>query len=530
MNQCQLPEESTRLRQWLVPGVAVAVAIYSLCSWLIPPELFNDTAAGYQVWLAMRAGAPFNSFLAPSPANLADSVSVFQPWWAPGQYLVPGALHAIGVPLGRATVLVIALAGVARIFGYWRLWLAWGVGPVIAAECAWVTLLARPFSGYFGNAYVGDALQAAVVPWLALLVWRWRELRIWQCVLLVPVLALAVGVKLSLLVAVIAMLGGVVFAKSRSEDGFRRSALSLGIRAAIVFLAVKWIWDFGYLRRGASIQAGETFNLLNPAAWTQPLAGPLFSALGLQSILNRIFLFPGAPLLTPAGMWPFFLAGALLSLGVLLILVQKFPARCYVSQALAWCLIYAMVFAWFYVSGASVSYEERHYLPAAMVLLPGLVFWLRHTGGRAWRFTGSALLLIACGYGLLSFAVNARHRDRVGATGIHEFNHTTLTRGALAELHRLDADPAGAGTVFYVTMPEISLEVRHGRALVVPADWWPEQMVRSQRFAGRVSRLVLVLPAKFAGNGKLALVQEEFPDYTQWQVHEAGDFLFVTGV
>jgi hypothetical protein len=426
--------------------------------------------------------------------------------------------------------LVVTLGSALRVLGYWRLWLAWGVPSQLAAECGIVSVLARPFSGYFGNAYVADVLQAAVVPWLALLVWRWRELRSWQCAALVAILALGVGVKLSVLVAVMSMLVGVVAEEMRAcrAAGWRRVWVA-AFKAVAVFLAVKLLWDWGYLRRGASIEAGGPLNYLQPEVLTQPLAGPLFSALGVQSLLNRILIFPGAPLLTPAGMWPCFLAGTFAATAVVVTAWREFPSRGYVIQLSVWLIVYGAVFIWFYATRAAVSFEERHYLPAGLLLLPCTVFALRYTGGRVWRWAGTGVLAGLCGYGLASFASNARHRAVADAVGRYTFTHTTLTRVALAELHRIDDETTAQRVTFYVTMPEIALEVQRGRAITIPVDSWSENFVRSFRFVGRVPRLVLVLPGKFAGNGKVDLVEHEFPDYHVWQAREVGGFLFIEG-
>ncbi|MCX6953946.1 MAG: hypothetical protein NTV51_17500 [Verrucomicrobia bacterium] len=531
MAEAQSGEDRRRAGRVLAMVVGTAVALYGVVSWAVPPELFNDTAAGYQVWLAMRAGGPFNCNVGPTLDNLAESVATFQSWWAPGQYLVPGFFQLLGLSLGRATLVVVALGSVLRIWGYWRLWLACGVAPLLAAECGIVAVFARPFSGYFGNPYVGDVLQAAAVPWLAILVWRWRELRGWQCAALIPVLMVAVGLKLSVLVAVLAMLAWTVVENVRRAGPaveWRRAG-GWAVRAALVFVAVKLAWDWGYLKRGASIGAAGGLSFPSPAEWSEALAGPLFSALGVQSLLNRIFLFPGAPLLTIGQMWPLFLAGAVGTAVVGWVVWRKFPVRGYVVQAAVWVGVYAAAFAWFHATGASVSLEERHYLPAGMLLLPCTVFALRHSGGRAWRAAGTLLLVVMCGYGVASFAVNVRHRAKAGAVGRHGFSHTTLTRGALAELHRLDAEPGSERTVFYVTMPEIGLEVRQGRTITIPAEWWSEAIVRRFRYSGRVPRLVLVLPKTFVANGKVDLVKGEFPDYGTWREHEVDGFLFIEG-
>ena len=87
--------------------LVMAVGMIGLCllvGWWILPALSNDFAAGWQVWLSMQAGAPFNSVWQPAADNLALDTAHFQSWWAPGQYLMPALLQRAGLSLGHAVV------------------------------------------------------------------------------------------------------------------------------------------------------------------------------------------------------------------------------------------------------------------------------------------------------------------------------------------------------------------------------------------------------------------------------------------
>jgi hypothetical protein len=172
--------------------------------------------------------------------------------------------------------------------------------------------------------------------------------------------------------------------------------------------------------------------------------------------------------------------------------------------------------------------EERHYLPVGVLLLPGILFAINQSG-RVGRTLGVLTLAVLGAYGVASFGQNAWSRASTGTRSDLGFMHTTLDRDALNELQMLDRAPAGSTTVFYVTAPEIALEVKQGRPLCVPADWWSDEFLEKFRYAGRVPRLILVLPRKFSDNGKRALVERQFPDYRSWVTREVGHFLFVEG-
>jgi hypothetical protein len=175
-----------------------------------------------------------------------------------------------------------------------------------------------------------------------------------------------------------------------------------------------------------------------------------------------------------------------------------------------------------------VSFDERHFRAVGLLLLPGLLAWVANLRWRGWRLAGFGLLGVFCLYGVTSVWVNARNRAQFNAVGRLGFSHTELTRDAMTELHRIDDEP-GPRTVFYVTKPEIALEVVHSRVVSIPVDSWSPEFVKKFVFAGRTDRLMLVLPAVYHNNGKEALVCGEFPGYRHWVSRTVGDFLFIEG-
>jgi hypothetical protein len=107
-----------------------------------------------------------NSIIRPDQADIARDSFDFLTWYSPGQYLVPGAISLLGLPLGTAMTLTVTLALLCCLIG----WI------VVVREFAPNTTVAllvvvsvgsfhystHAFSSYHG----GEILLEAVTPWL----------------------------------------------------------------------------------------------------------------------------------------------------------------------------------------------------------------------------------------------------------------------------------------------------------------------------------------------------------------------------
>lgn len=512
----------------VVTGLVSVVCLVT--GWFIPPSLFNDLAAGWQVWLSMQAGAPFNCFWMPAATDLGRDVAIFQAWWSPGQYWVPGLFTRSGLSLGHAVVVAGVGANLAGVAGWWRLWRAWGLDSRLAAAAGLVVVTGRAFGAIAGMANIADALLFAAVPWAAVLAWHWRSLRAWQWPALGVVFAVAMFFKLSFLVAALALAGGLV-AHAFSEAGgrFNRQVAILALKAGVLVVAVRWFWNWAYLSHGASIAGthGPEF----PGAGTLLMAwgGPLLSAFSGGNLLGRIFLHPSHPLVANfEALWPFTLLAVVLTGAVLWRLWRGAAPRPYAIQALVWVGAYGAVFSLLYATGAAVSLEERHYQPAGLALLPGVLAVVAALRARWLRGAAFAVIAGFSLYGLASIAVHARYRLHHGIASRHGFSHTDLTAGARDEIRRIDQLPGGR-TLFLVTKVEIALEPERGRVLCLPVDSWNESFVRGFTFAGRVERLVLVVPEKDVANGKVEWLKAGLHGYSAWDARTVDGFVFLTG-
>jgi len=81
------------------------IAAFAICgalggiSLLVPPFIQWDSAQGFLAWRGTLLGA-VNCIIAPDRSNIARDTVSFLTWWSPGQYLVPGAISLLGLPLG----------------------------------------------------------------------------------------------------------------------------------------------------------------------------------------------------------------------------------------------------------------------------------------------------------------------------------------------------------------------------------------------------------------------------------------------
>ena len=145
-------------------------------SLVVPPFITWDSAHGFLAWRGTVLGA-MNCSISPNPENIAQDMCEFMTWWSPGQYLVPGTISLLGVPLGIAMTLTVALALLASLIG----WVM--VVRVFAPQRSLAALLVGligsfPYSTLaFLTYHGGEILLQAGTPWLVLTAYLIPEMR-----------------------------------------------------------------------------------------------------------------------------------------------------------------------------------------------------------------------------------------------------------------------------------------------------------------------------------------------------------------
>jgi hypothetical protein len=242
------------------PALIAALVICGVLggiSLLVPLFIDWDSANGFLAWRGTLLGAA-NSIISPNPANIARDTVWFLTVWSPGQYLVPGAISLLGVPLGVAMTLTVALALLASLIGWVKVVQAFAprtsLALLVVALIASFHYSTHAFSTYHG----GEILLQAATPWLVLIVCRVPEMNAVSAALLATgAVFLAFLAKLSgLILLAAALVAGslVCFAFGRRiTQGMIGGAL--GAVAAITALYV------AFLARGPTIVSETSWSL-----------------------------------------------------------------------------------------------------------------------------------------------------------------------------------------------------------------------------------------------------------------------------
>jgi hypothetical protein len=81
----------------IITAILVILAIYLVSSFLYPVSVYSDSAFGLFIWRSMLHGAPLTLWRRRIRLIGPSTIFTFQPWWSPGQYLVPGVISLTGL-------------------------------------------------------------------------------------------------------------------------------------------------------------------------------------------------------------------------------------------------------------------------------------------------------------------------------------------------------------------------------------------------------------------------------------------------
>ncbi len=506
--------------------ILLVAACTTIEMFLARPMVWADSAAGFHIWDSMRVGAAWNCYVEPDPANIAGSREVFRTWWSPGQYMPAGLLTLAGLGLGEAVIIVTFAGILAGLAGCWRLFKTWGFSEHVVMVSVALIGLGWHTSFLFGMFNGGELALFAGFPWIAWAATRLADKPLALLGALPPLFLIGAFLKLSFPLVAIALCAGLWL--GRDSSPWRINGRALRLAGALgagfaVFYAVLWIV---FLSRGPTPgEAGQIVCAL-PLAAGFSFTGPLLATGAFGSLISRAVFFPGAPLLAS---WDQ-LGGLLCLLAApavaLYALAWKHaPGARYRGMVLGFVTGYAVLFAWLYYRGASISIDDRHFRPAAIVLIPGLVQvgWMTRNAWLRRILIGAALLAVL--YGLVGFVNRARYirsTDNVGARG---FTQGGISRSATILLHSLDLNAPDPGTaIFYVTSPSFALDFSRVRTIRTHAEQENPAQLRATRYHGRVENLLIVKSAATSAEQIYAILSS-FVSYDQsaWRFHDEGD-------
>lgn len=519
---------SRRLLFWT--SVILLMAAYAVIeAFWARPMVWADTASGFHVWDSMRAGSAWNCYTEPDPADIARNHEMFRTWWSPGQYVLAGLLTLTGLSLS-VSVIIVTFAGVlAGLAGCWRLFKAWDFSESVVMASVALIALGWHTSFLFGMFNGGELALFAGFPWIAWAATRLAGRPAWLLLALPPLFLAGAFLKLSFPLVALSLCAGLWLGRDgkpwRIDGRAWKLAFVLGAAFA-AFYAVLWLL---FLSHGPSPGSAGNIEFSWPLILGFSCTGPVLAAGAFASLISRAVFFPGSPLLST---WDQ-LGGLLCVLAVPSVALyavawKHAPGTRYRGMLLGFVVGYIVLFTWLFARGASISIDDRHFRPAGIVLIPGLVQAFMLTPSRWLRRLLLCMTLLAVVYGLAGFANRTRHILRVGNVDARGFTQSNIPRSATLLQHRLDREaPASRNVVFYVTSPEMALALSRVRVIQTQAEQVSPGLLRATRYRGRVDDLLVVTTAGIHAD-QIAAVLMSFVSYDQsaWRCHDEGDSRF----
>jgi hypothetical protein len=477
-----------------VPALIAALAICGVLgaiSILVPPFMENDTGYGFLAWRGTLLGTA-NSVITANPANIAQDSVEFLTWFSPGQYLIPGAISLIGVPIGIAITLTVALSMLACLIGWVMVVKVFAPRTGLALLVVLLIGSFRYSTSEFGLYHGGEILVQAATPWLILVGWRVPEIDAVRAALVATVAVfLAFLAKLTGIIVVAAAL----MAGSLVSLAFDRRITRGMIGGAVGALAALVIIYVTFLSRGATSASHTSWSLPFGRITISPLV-PWVAGLSWVDMMGRNVFGYTYFLAIPIQYVALIVPPAVLVISLVWFWRPLTISERKLRSFSMW--FYGLVLAvliLLYIHGADIAVEERYFRPAGTLLFACALISALAAGTPRWmRHSFLALCVVMALYGVASFshrawnASNGQSLDRTSWT-----NQEIFDAGAI-RFARQQFDLEGRNALFVLPASQLALTLPlRARILVTGLNWEPLSHVLSVRYAGRVPGHVFVL-------------------------------------
>jgi hypothetical protein len=507
----------------------------------VPPAVNTDSAWGFAVWHSMERGSAFNVLNQPNPADLRTDSGEFMSVWTPGQYLIPGVFETLGIPLGTSVSIVVAMFSTLGLIFFFLVYRFLEFDDLTASICCALIASQRFFLQPFGTYTGGDILlfgAGPVILYIGLRVSPWPLVR---GVLLFGGFLVGFFLKNSSMILALAVCVGLAWREWNLAGAPMGRRFLAGVLLCVAFLASFVLVNAIYNSRGWMPTKYERALPDDPVARLLfTVSAPFFSAFSLDDLLSYVLNHPTRDALGRSWQGETYIV---LPLAAIAMVSYAYGLRSgtstYRTVVPPLVFTYLVVFLVLNLSGSPATghLQARHYRFAGMLLLPGYIQVFRGTSSRL-VVIGCALLIVGSAtYGWLSFANRARHLHKVAIVGYKRVSQPLLDHDTLEVLHGLDREAAQRNTIFYLTAPELFLEVNNGRALIshkhwvrdgTPADMLPIDVLAQARFVGKKEAIVVLLPDRFENAGKTEVILRSFVDVASWRRRRVGSWHFYT--
>lgn len=506
------------------------IAAFAICgvlggiSLLVPPFINADSGHGFLAWRGTVLGA-VNSIIAPDPANISlDTVSLLT-YLSPGQYLVPGAISLLGLPLGIAMTLTVALSLLASLVGWVMVVRTFSprtsLALLVAVLIGSFHYSTHAFSTYHG----GEILLQAVTPWLVLTAYRVPEMDVVPAALLVAgAVFFAFMAKLTGLIVLAAALA----AGSLVSFAFDRRITRGMIGGALGSLATLVVIYVAFLSRGWTAVSDTNWSLpfeniafasLAPWVAGMSLADPIeliYFALPKQTLtaITTSSTNPWQPayllVVVPAAL---LVAGLVLFWRSQTTDEQKFKLFC-----LWFYGVVATVFILLFIHGANIELDERHFRSVGTLLFVCALMSALAAGTPRWT---RRLFLVLCAlmafYGVTSFSYHELTTAKGQSLDRASWTNQRIVDAAAIDFAREVYAREGRDALFVLPlygMAQIAVTLPvDARVLVMNFDLIPEPEIAG-RYSGRVpGHVVVLVPNSIFDTGKDRALLAAFADY-----------------
>lgn len=514
----------TRYSQRLVStAVILLLLLYVSVSLAVPSDLFWDSGYGFLIWQSMLKGACFNCLGLPNEGNIAENAYPFIAAWSPGQYLVPGAFTYFGLSLDKAIDVTVALFSLVGLAGYFYVFNSVGFSRQVSAISCLVVAATRGFTVHFNTYHGGEILLFALTPWVILVAIRLRELPLLSWPLFIILFLLGIFFKLSFTIVVLAILTFLTLWRLiESKSPYKTIQISL--KAAMVFLSFYSIFYALFLSKGTN---PSQIKGIEPGYYPflYSVITPVTSALSIGDMTMHVLKFSRLALVdSHYDIWWVFIL-LLLPAGFLLAGVIREGRLGYNALLLGFWATYFCVFSVLYMGGVGISYEERHFRPVGLIVVPGIVSLILKTQWKnGARVALLALVTCSCLYGFGSFIKRA-NRNNLSSIGAENLSHLTVSPAVLKEIHAIDEQADGTD-IICVPSPDLALDIRRARSLIAPADIESVEVVSARRYYGKAKRLFVFLPNKLVDSGIASIFLSCFKSYTkdEWSARPIAEY------
>jgi hypothetical protein len=565
---------------------------YFLVSLFVSPVVSYDTGIGFLALRSMLQGGPFNTIVGPDPANIANDFATFLTLYSPGQYLAPGFFIWLGFNYETAISLTVLAATIAGVFGWYKVAEAFGAPRSLAVFFALCLVVSYYVPECF-QVYSQEIVLFAVAPWALFSLWYGAKASPLVCfAIALATGALLFFAKLTGLVVFASTVLAISLVEILQKRRITGAVIALGaasgtaalcflvfwhsrgpVAASVSKLTVTWA-NAWFAVAAASLSGVSGIQLLNWFSHTLTSPGPHqqlveavallslaavaaigwslrkqiggyskvpFRAIIIAAVVAALLAFLALKFNRDVGIPyrdPHFIRDVMLSvIGCVSLYLatwiwkqlQSTPYRTTAVLFLAIIFIYIALMTVMFNAGSDVSMEERHLRYAGILFF--LLFLIALDQRNDLRATYVKVLIVGIfgGFGLLSYASNARELTEGRYYDPLDFSLPHRMPPSVLEYLRSEQSAHKWRRPVALIPQEAVFELPQFRLIGLDARAWTGEWAQKCRLRGRSEKLFVIIPEEVPDSRSAALLKclQDY-DQNKWSRLQIGGMAVYT--